>query len=120
MARITLLLGLLPAYTCADDAMLDPLAAGWLGKPVCEKLHDDDKQRVLRCTFAPGDGHEKHFHAPHFGYALSGGTMRLTDNRGMREVELATGSSYNSEGTKWHEVLNVGDTTVQYLIIETK
>lgn len=98
----------------------DPLAAGWEGKPVCEKLHEDKKQRVLRCTFPPGVGHERHYHDPHFGYALAGGRMQLIGADGLREVDLETGSSYASEGVAWHQVLNVGDTTVVYLIVEPK
>lgn len=98
----------------------DPLMAGWNGRPVCEKLHEDDAQRVLRCTFPPGTGHERHFHARHFGYALSGGKARITDVRGVREVDLATGSSFASDGTEWHEMLNIGPTTIQYLIVEPK
>lgn len=97
-----------------------PLLAGWQGKPVCERVHEDDKQRILRCKFEPGVGHERHFHTPHFGYALTGGRMRITDERGVREVELPTGSSYTSPGVDWHEVLNVGNTTVTYLIVESK
>lgn len=96
----------------------DPLAAGWQGDSVCEKLHEDDVQRVLRCRFDPGIGHEKHFHARHFGYALSGGKMRIEDASGTRDVTLKTGSSYTSLGTEWHQVLNIGDTTVTYLIVE--
>lgn len=103
-----------------NDSLPDPLAAQWKGQDVCEKLHEDGKQRILRCSFAPGVGHEKHFHAAHFGYALSGGTMRITDDSGTREATLKTGSSYTSDGTPWHEVINIGDTTVRYLIIETK
>ena len=98
----------------------DPLTAGWKGASVCERLHEDESQRVLRCTFPPGIGHERHYHRPHFGYALSGGRMRITDASGTREAALAAGSSYTSAGTAWHEVLNVGDTTVQYLIVEPK
>jgi hypothetical protein len=63
-------------------------------------------------------GHERHFHAPHFGYAIAGGRMRIVDASGTRELDLAAGSSYSSAGTDWHEVLNVGDTTVVYLIVE--
>lgn len=98
----------------------DPLAAGWNGASVCEKLHEDTHQRVLRCTFAPGVGHERHQHSRHFGYALSGGTMRITDARGTREAQIKTGSSFSSEGIDWHEVLNVGETSVQYLIVEPR
>ena len=46
--------------------------------------------------------------------------MRITDASGTREVNLATGSSFTSPGVAWHEVVNIGDTTVVYLIIEPK
>lgn len=46
--------------------------------------------------------------------------MRITDSGGTREVDLAAGSSFTSEGVAWHEVLNIGDSTVVYLIIEPK
>ena len=108
------------AFALLFHPLPGPLEAGWQGEKVCEVLHEDDAQRVLRCTFPPGVGHEKHQHPRHFGYALSGGTMRITDGSGTREVELATGSSYASDGTPWHEVVNVGETTVQYLIVEPK
>lgn len=101
-------------------ALPSALEAGWDGKPVCELQHETQTHRVLRCTFAPGVGHEKHFHPAHYGYALSGGTMRLTDATGTRTVNLATGSHYSSEGTEWHEVINVGDTPVIYLMVEER
>ncbi len=104
----------------AAAALPDPLEAGWHGKSVCEKLHEDSHQRILRCTFPPGVGHERHFHPRHFGYALSGGRMRITDHKGTREVDIAAGSSFASEGVGWHEALNVGDTVVQYLMIEPR
>jgi quercetin dioxygenase-like cupin family protein len=109
-----------PAAPAPPTALPDPLAAGWKGKPVCEKLLDDDERRVLRCTFPPGGGHDRHFHRPHFGYAISGGRMRITEPKGVREAALATGSVFTSSGVEWHEVLNIGDTTVQYLIVEAK
>jgi mannose-6-phosphate isomerase-like protein (cupin superfamily) len=90
------------------------------GSPVCEKLHEDSDQRVLRCSSPPGIGHERHFHPPHFGYAISGGRMQVTDANGTRDVDLATGSSFTSPDVAWHEVVNVGDTTVVYLIVEPK
>ena len=104
----------------AQSDLPDPLQAGWNGSPVCELLHEDSEQRVLRCSFAPGTGHERHFHSRHFGYAISGGRMRITDSSGTREVDLATGSSFSSTGIDWHEVQNIGETTVVYLIVEPK
>ncbi|MEM8930607.1 MAG: cupin domain-containing protein [Acidobacteriota bacterium] len=98
----------------------DPLEAGWQGESVCEMLHDDEHQRVLRCTFPPGVGHERHYHARHFGYVLAGGQMRITDADGTREVDLSTGRSWASDGVEWHEVVNIGDSTSIYLIVEPK
>ena len=100
--------------------LLSALEAGWQGKPVCELLHETATDRVLRCTFPPGVGHERHFHPRHFGYAISGGTMRITTAAGTREAEIRTGSSFSSQGIGWHEVLNIGTTTVVYLMFEAK
>lgn len=115
-----LLAGLCLAACSSTQSLPDPLAAGWQGSPVCEQLHEDTRQRVLRCTFPPGVGHERHFHDPNFGYALSGGRMRITDSAGTRDLNLATGSYFSSSGTEWHEVENIGDTTVVYLIVEPR
>ncbi len=98
----------------------DPLQAGWDGEPVCERLHEDADVRVLRCTFPPGVGHERHYHDPHFGYVLVGGRMQITDDEGTRIVDIPDDTSWESEGVQWHEVLNVGETTSQYLIVEPK
>jgi len=117
---LILAFGSMVATFAATSPLPDPLAAGWKGAPVCEVLHERLKQRILRCTFEPGGGHERHFHAPNFGYAISGGRMRITDESGIREVDLPTGSSFTSDGIVWHEVLNIGDTTVVYLIVEAK
>lgn len=102
------------------DALPDPLAAGWKGERVCEVLQENDKFRALRCTFAPGKGHERHYHAPHFGYILEGGKMRITDKNGTREQETPADGSWKSDGIDWHEALNIGDTTAVYIIVEPK
>jgi quercetin dioxygenase-like cupin family protein len=103
-----------------QPSLPDPLEAGWNGGPVCEKLHEDSDHRILRCSFSPSVGHERHFHDRHFGYAIAGGRMRITDSSGVRDVDLATGSSFASDGIAWHEVVNIGDSAVVYLIIEPK
>ncbi|MEL7685445.1 hypothetical protein AAG594_13990 [Citromicrobium bathyomarinum] len=65
-------------------------------------------------------GHERHYHPAHYGYALNGGTMRITDETGVQTVTLETGSDYTSDGTAWHEVLNIGETPVIYLMVEER
>ena len=94
--------------------------AGWKGKPVCEKLFEDEKIRVGRCTFPPGVGHERHYHPAHYLYSLGGGRMRVTDAKGTREADVVPGVLRGVQPIEWHEALNVGDTTTQYLVIELK
>lgn len=107
-------------HSVSASLLPDPLQAGWQGQKVCERLKEDEFQRVLRCTFPPGVGHEKHYHVAHFGYALSGGTVEIKDNSGTREVKLADNSYYESDGVAWHEIKNIGETTIVYLIVEKK
>lgn len=118
---VTLIASLAVVGGCATQPSLpNSLEAGWSGVAVCEKLHEDSDHRSLRCSFPPSVGHERHFHGRHFGYAIAGGRMRITDPSGTREVDLATGSSFASDGVVWHEVVNIGESTVVYLIIEPK
>ena len=98
----------------------DPLEAGWKGEKVCELLFENEHTRVARCTFPPGVGHERHYHPPHYGYILQGGTMRITDADGTREQPTPDGASWWSPGVEWHEAVNIGDTTSVYLIFEPK
>ncbi len=98
----------------------DPLAAGWKGNAVCEVIEENDKLRTLKCTFPPGVGHEKHYHPPHFGYTLVGSTFRITNDKGTREVNVKTGSHFSKEIETTHEVVNIGDSTAVFLIMEPK
>jgi beta-alanine degradation protein BauB len=98
----------------------DALEAGWKGQTTCENLHEDDEIRVLRCTFPPDVGHERHYHPRVFGYALSGGKMQVTNAKGTEVFEDKTGDNWVGGPTEWHEGVNVGDTTVSYLIVEMK
>jgi quercetin dioxygenase-like cupin family protein len=107
--------------SCNDEnALPDPLEAGWKGNAVCEVLEDNDELRVLKCSFEPGVGHEKHYHNPHFGYAMTGGKFRITDTTGTREVNIPTGYSFSNDEITKHEVLNIGETYAVFLIMEYK
>ena len=116
----TVVLGIGVLATADEERLPDPLAAGWEGESVCELLHEDDALRVLKCTFPPGVGHERHYHDAHFGYVLVGGRMQITDAGGTRIVDIPDDTTWDSDGVEWHEVLNVGETTSQYLIVEPK
>ena len=114
-------LAILLLFSCKTTSSLpDPLSAGWNGEKVCEKIEENKMQRILKCTFKPGVGHERHHHLPHFGYTPAGSTFKIKDTSGVRVVNVKTGSYFNNESIEWHEVINIGDSTAVFLIIEPK
>ncbi|WP_262732112.1 cupin domain-containing protein [Gaetbulibacter sp. NE] len=124
MKRLTQIILLSQAliFSCKEKQqnLPDPLEAGWKEKAVCEVIENNPKLRVLKCTFAPGVGHEKHYHNPHFGYTLKGSKFRITDYKGTREVNVPSGYSFKKDSITTHEVLNIGDSTAVFLIMEYK
>lgn len=123
LVRSVLALSLLatatPGITYAADVP-DAQAAGWKGEKLCENLHEDDHIRVLRCTFPPMVGHEPHSHPASFLYVLTGGHGTVTDSNGVREFDVKTDQSRPAKPVVWHEMLNTGDSTLRYLIVEKK
>lgn len=109
-------------YAEPDDVEILPhaLDAGWNGEKTCELLQGTEEMRMFKCVFAPGEGHERHYHPPHVGYIIEGGVMRITDETGVREQETPAGASWSSDGVNWHEAVNIGATTTSYVIIEPK
>jgi len=117
---LLIVLGVLMVSCTTKNKLPDPLQAGWKGKKVCTVLKENDKIRTLKCTFPPGVGHEKHFHATHFGYALKGSKFKITDTTGTREVNIPDGYDFYNNKIDWHQVENIGDSTAIFLIIEPK
>jgi quercetin dioxygenase-like cupin family protein len=115
------LLSLFLSFSCKKTPSLpDPLKAGWQGQVVCELIEENSEVRILKCRFPPNVGHEKHYHPPHFGYTLSGGKFKIIEATKTREVEIPTGYSFNNDTIVIHEVVNIGDSTAEFLIIEYK
>ena len=104
----------------APESLPDPLAAGWQGATVCERLHENELQRILLCRFPPGVGHERHYHAPHFGYSIVGGKMQINSDGETRVVDVPDNYSWTNDERIVHDVLNVGETTAVYLIVERR
>lgn len=120
-------ISLLVVAACASaSAQVAPLpmalCAGWQGERTCELLNEDAQVRILRCTFPPGVGHEMHYHAPHFGYVLSGDSvMRIRTPDGVVvDRPVRAGGSFSNDSEVVHEPVNVGDQTTTYLIVEKK
>lgn len=109
------------AATPFDGPLPMALCAGWHGEKSCELLSEDAQIRVLRCTFKPGEGHEPHYHPPHFGYILEGESiMRTTTDAGSVDRPLKAGSHFGADTETRHTALNVGPQTMRYLIVEKK
>jgi quercetin dioxygenase-like cupin family protein len=98
----------------------DALSVEWQGKHPCEKLFEDAQVRVARCTFPPGAVHVCHAHPAYLSYVVSGGQGQVQDAKGIRKVEVATGALLDSQPIAWHEFSNVGDTTIQFVVVEKK
>lgn len=112
---------LLSLLSCETKQNLpDPLEAGWKGQSVCEILEDNSELRVLKCTFPPNVGHEMHYHTPHTGYTLRGSKFKITNSEGTRELDVPTGYVFSNDDITEHEVLNIGDSTAIFLIMEYK
>jgi quercetin dioxygenase-like cupin family protein len=116
----TACLMILLSLSAAAADLPDALNAGWRGQKPCEKLFEDEKIRVARCTFPPGVGHERHFHPPHYLYVLGAGRVQVTDAKGTRDADVTPGVFRANPRIEWHEILNIGDTPLQYLVMEIK
>src|SRR5712691_4535475 len=57
---------------------------------------------------------------PHYIYVLGAGRARVTDDKGTREIQGTPGIFRANPRIEWHEILNIGDTTLQYLVVEPK
>jgi len=67
-------------------------------------------------SFPPGAKHLRHQHPASFGYWLSGGKVEALNASGTRQVETVTDAATLSPAIPWHEVTNIGDTTLRYLV----
>ena len=101
----------------ADDVP-DALSVEWQGK--CEKLFDDEHIRVVRCTFPPGAVHVCHSHPGYLSYVVNEGQGQVQDEKGIRKMDLVAGALLSAPPTPWHEVANVGNTTLQFVVVEKK
>jgi quercetin dioxygenase-like cupin family protein len=119
LALVASLMSLAPVTLAGETPDLPhAFDAGWQGEDTCELIFENEDMRVARCVFPPGIGHEKHYHEPHFGYVLEGGTLRTVDSSGERVVSPQTGGSWSTSERTVHEAVNIGDATTSYLIVE--
>jgi quercetin dioxygenase-like cupin family protein len=95
---------------------MDPLMAA---SNVYKFLNENDRVRVLEVVFKPGDVAKMHRHPDHVVYALKGGKGRFTSGGKTQDMEIKTGSVIFLEAQD-HEVKNIGNTTLDLIVMELK
>jgi Uncharacterized conserved protein, contains double-stranded beta-helix domain len=97
-----------------DDS--DPLVAA---ANIYKLKAENDYARVLEVVFKPGDTAKMHHHPQHMAYVIKGGRLKLTSGGKSQEMTLTDGQVVFLE-RQHHEAQNVGDTTVDLLVVEFK
>jgi beta-alanine degradation protein BauB len=83
-------------------------------------LMENDRVRMLKVTFNPGDKATMHHHPDHAVYVVKGGKLAFTYPSGNPEsMEVESGSAFFLD-TQTHEATNVGDTFIELIVVELK
>jgi len=95
---------------------IDPMVAA---SNVYKLLNENETFRVLEVVFRPGDIAKMHHHPEHLAYVLKGGRLRLNSNGKTDEIDLTDGSVVFLREQN-HEATNVGDSTIDLIVVESK
>jgi beta-alanine degradation protein BauB len=96
--------------------MKDSMAAA---SNVYKVVNENDRVRVLEVVFKPGDVAKMHHHPDHVVYVLKGGRLKLTAEGKTDQLDLKTGSAIFLPAQD-HEAVNIGDSTVDLIVMELK
>ena len=94
----------------------DPLKAA---SNVYKFLNENDRVRVLEVVFKPGDVAKMHHHPDHVIYAVKGGKLNFLSGGKTQDMEIKTGSVTFLDAQN-HEAKNVGNTTIDLIVMELK
>lgn len=86
------------------------------------QLHDDDRVRVTRFEFAPGE--ETGWHQHQYDYVVTPVTdchmlLELPDGT-SQQASLAAGEAYHRSAGVNHNVVNAGDRPMSFVEVELK
>jgi len=99
-----------------ENKKADPLVSA---KNVYKFINENNRVRVLRVTFNPGDVAKMHHHPEHVVYVLKGGKLKLVSEGKTQEMDLKEGSALFLEAQN-HEATNTGKTVIDLLVVELK
>jgi quercetin dioxygenase-like cupin family protein len=100
----------------SSDSMLDPKD---VASNVYNSLMENERLRVFKAVFKPGDTAKMHHHPDHMVYVLKGGTLKLTSQGKTDTLDLKDGNAiFLTEQS--HEAQNIGASTIELLVVELK
>ena len=94
----------------------DPMVAA---SNVYKFLNENERVRVLEVIFKPGEKAEMHHHPEHVVYVMKGGKLTLTSGGKTQDMDLQSGSVLFLKEQD-HEARNVGNSTIDLLVVELK
>ena len=100
-----------------EDSSLDPAA---LVPDKFDVRLENKRVRVLEASIATGQGHGMHWHPEHLIYTLSSYKVQDTFTDGSTKTMERAAGELLWGGELTHATQNVGETSVQALIIEFK
>ncbi len=80
---------------------------------------ENDRIRVFEVIFNPKDVAKMHHHPDHLIYVIKGGKLKLTSEGKTDVLNLETGKAMFLNAQN-HEAENVGDGTIDLLVVELK
>jgi len=96
--------------------MLDPKD---VASNVYNPLMENERVRIFKAIFKPGDIAQMHHHPDHVVYVLKGGNLKLISEGKTDNLNLENDKAlFLSEQV--HEAQNVGQSTVELLVVELK
>ncbi|MGD0071039.1 MAG: cupin domain-containing protein [Candidatus Bathyarchaeia archaeon] len=95
---------------------LDPVS---VASNVYNFINENEKVRVLKVVFKPGDTAKMHHHPEHVVYVLKGGKLKITSEGKTDTMDLTEGKAVFMTAQN-HEATNVGDSVIDLLVIELK
>lgn len=117
MISVSLLLGLFLMFSIVTHAQ-DPIK---VGPEVYKKvLFENNKVRVMSVEFAPGQTMPWHSHPDHTIYALTDGTMEITDKDKAAVIANMKAGDVMYMSAVTHMGKNIGKKTVKLIVTEIK
>ncbi|MBI3550559.1 MAG: cupin domain-containing protein [Elusimicrobia bacterium] len=117
IAVFSMLLAASVAGSGAIAASMDPVD---VGPDVYKKVFENEKVRVFEVTFKPGGKIGMHSHPDHFAYAITDGSLKITNESGKTmdaNVKAGDVMWINAES---HKAENAGAGEVKLLVTELK